>query len=390
MVQRFIPYGCQSINQDDVEAVSRALTGEIITRGFLVEEFERTVAEYCGAEYAVAFNSATSALEAALVAAEVNANDRLLTTPNTFVGSITGAEKRGATTVFIDIDEQSGNLHMEQLEANLNFRATRGKEIILPVHYAGVPVDMASLDSLIANSRTIVIEDAAHALGSVYPTGEKVGSCKWSHMTVFSFHPAKTITTGEGGMVTTNHEEIYHRLKRFRNNGIERNPQYLEHRLTPWYYEVQEISGNYNFTDFQAALGLSQFKRLEKFIAKRQRLSACYRQLLRGALHITPLKPAPEHNAAYHLFVVKIDFEKCGISREKLMLDLKEQGIGTQVHYIPVYKHPYFVKKNGELSEYFPAMERYYSQALSLPLHCEMNEDDVEEICSILKKMVKN
>ncbi len=390
MVQRFIPYGCQSINQDDVEAVSRALTGEIITRGFLVEEFERTVAEYCGAEYAVAFNSATSALEAALAAAEVNASDRVLTSPNTFVGSIAGAEKRGAATVFIDIDEESGNLNMEQLEASMNFRSTRGKEIILPVHYAGVPIDMACLDGLIANSRTVVIEDAAHALGSVYLTGEKVGSCKWSHMTVFSFHPAKTITTGEGGMVTTNHEEIYHKLKRFRNNGIERNPLYLEHHLTPWYYEVQEISGNYNFTDFQAALGLSQFRRLEKFIAKRQRLSACYRQLLRGAPHITPLKPAPEHNAAYHLFVVKIDFEKCGLSREKLMLDLKEQGIGTQVHYIPVYKHPYFVKKNGELSEYFPAMERYYSQALSLPLHCEMNEEDVEEICSILKKMLKN
>lgn len=387
MVQRFIPYGCQSINQEDIDAVAQALKGELITRGPLVEEFERAIANYCNATYAVAFSSGTAALAAASRAVEICAHDRLISSPNTFVGTIAEGERAGAATVFIDIDPQTGNLDLEQLEFNLNKPSTRGKEVIIPVHFSGTPVDMAKLDGMIADSRTVVIEDAAHALGSHYVTGEKVGSCAWSDMTVFSFHPAKTITTGEGGMVTTNQEELYQRLLRFRNNGIERNPKLLSRPLSPWYYEVQEISGNYNFTDFQAALGLSQFARLEKFIAKRQRLVNRYRKLLEGKKHISFLKPVNENRVAHHLFVALIDFKAVKTTRELLMHKLRDEGIGTQVHYIPLYQHPYFQKKMKDVAEYFPNMEKYYAQALSLPLHIEMDENDVDDICKTLSRM---
>lgn len=389
MVQRFIPYGCQSINQEDIDAVTQALKGEIITRGAVVQEFERTVAEYCNAEYAVAFSSGTAALAAATSAAKVTPSDRLISSPNTFIGTIAEGERAGATTVFVDIDAKTGNIDLNQLEFNLNKPSTRGKEILIPIHFSGTPMDMSELSSMIADPRTIVIEDAAHAIGSHYPTGEKVGSCAWSDMTVFSFHPAKTITTGEGGMVTTNQEELYHSLLRYRNNGIERNAKSLNQPLTPWYYEIQEISGNYNFTDFQAALGLSQFQRLDKFIAKRQRLVTKYRKLLEGKKHISFLtSPPKEGHIAYHLFVVLIDFATLKTSREEVMLKLRDEGIGTQVHYIPLYRHPYFLKKMNDISEYFPQAEKYYSQALSLPLHAEMDENDVEEICLALQRIL--
>lgn len=388
----FLPYARQSIDSADIAAASQALEGPIITRGPKVEAFEDAIAKYCGAKYGVAFNTGTTALIAACHAAEVGPYDRMITTPNTFVASVTAGMRRGCTPIFVDIDRKTGNLNVEQAGINLEQKFSRGRHIILPVHFAGIAVDMCKLDSMIQNPDTVVIEDAAHALGSTYPDGQKVGCCAWSHMTIFSFHPAKTITTAEGGMVMTNDEELAHRLKRFRNNGIEREPGRLEVETPPFdgYYEVKEMTGNYNFTEFQAALGLSQLNRIDQFIAKRQELMALYRQLLQNVPHVQLFTSEYDSRTAFHLCVVQIDFAAYNTTRGHVVSQLKERNIGTQVHYIPVYHHPFFNKPLGDISSYFPEMETYYAQALTLPLYYDLTKEDVERVVSNLQEVLQS
>jgi dTDP-4-amino-4,6-dideoxygalactose transaminase len=383
--KKFLPYARQSINNEDIAQVTQALKSDIITRGPLVKEFENLIAGHCGAKYAVAFNSGTAALDATFFAANTTAYDRVITTPNTFIGTIVGALKSQAIPVFIDIDRNSGNMDIELIDHNINKPSTRGHEIIVPVHFAGIPFDMKRLDSLIKRADTVIIEDAAHALGSFYPSGEPVGSCAWSHMTVFSFHPAKLITTGEGGMVLTNFDELYERLLLYRNNGIVRKPD----EWPLWYYEVQNITGNENFTDFQAALGISQFKRLDEFKSHRSKLVEVYRDLLKDQEGIQLFSPKYDQQASYHLFVVQIDFDRFKTDRTEVVKKLLDEEIGSQYHYIPLYRHPYFLKRIADIREYFPEMELYYKRALSLPLHCEMETNDVERVCKTLTKILK-
>ncbi len=383
MAKKFLPYARQSINADDIKAVGKALKSDIITRGTLVDEFERAIADYCGASHAVAFNSGTSALDAAAFAANIEPHDRVITTPNTFVGTIAGSIKRGAAPIFVDIDSQTGNIDLDQLELNINRPSSRGREVILPVHFAGVAVDMEQLSRMIRKPDTIVIEDAAHALGSAYPGGKRVGCSEWSDMTVFSFHPAKHITTGEGGMVLTSDEEFYQRLLLYRDNGIMRK----EDDPDPWMYRVAEITGNYNFTDFQAALGLSQFDRLDENTEKRREIVKAYRKELEGIDHIDLFPEEYDDLTSYHLFVVRINFEAYGVSRSEVVNGMKEKGIGTQVHYIPLYRHPFM--KGKDLSSYFPNMEEYYAKALTLPLFSKMEEKDVSHVAGVLKKTLK-
>jgi UDP-4-amino-4,6-dideoxy-N-acetyl-beta-L-altrosamine transaminase len=387
--ERFLPYAQQSINEEDIEEVASALRSGIITRGERVEAFEQAIAEYCDVKYAVAFNSGSTALHACYFAGKTTSYDRIISTANTFVASVSTGIQYGAKASFVDIDPKTGNISLEALAEVLKDKLTRGKNIITPVHFAGVPVDMQALQSMITSVDDIIIEDAAHALGSHYSDGEKVGSCRWSDMTVFSFHPAKTITTGEGGMVTTNDPELYRRLCAFRNNGIERDAEHLIGKWEPWYYEVQELTTNTNFTDFQAALGLSQFKRLPLFISQRQELMRTYRKRLRHARHLQLLIDAVDPQIAYHLCVVKIDFTKCPLTRTELMKALHQEGIGTQVHYIPVYHHPAIKKLYGNIAENFPENERYYKEALTLPLFTGMDNNDVDRICAILRSLLK-
>lgn len=368
--------------------MTEALQGDLITRGPRVEAFEKVFAEYCGARFAVAFTNGTSALMAAYAAAEVGPNDRVLTTANTFVATASAAALQGATPIFVDIDRTTGNFDLELLEVNLKLPVSRGKTVIAPVHFAGIPVDMERIDRMIDDPATVVIEDAAHAVGSCYADGQKVGSCAWGAMTTFSFHPVKNMTTGEGGMVTTNDEALYRRLRLYRNNGMEREPESCRRYDGPWYYEVQQMSGNFNMTDFQAALGISQLKRLDAFALKRRELVALYRKLLGGMEHVRLFSAEHDDKAAFHLFVMQIDFEAWGGSREELMRRLKEKGIGTQVHYIPVYQHPIFREEAGNLAEYFPEMEAYYSQALSLPLYYDLTTDDVRRVVSELQEII--
>lgn len=388
--QPFLPYARQSIDAADAAAVSQAATCDIITRGPKVEAFEAAIAEYCGAKFGVAFNTGTTALIAACHAANVTAYDRILTTPNTFVASVIAGMHRGAAPVFVDIDRNTGNLNLDQVELNLTERFSRGRHIVLPVHFAGIAVDMQKMERMIQNPDSIIIEDAAHALGSEYPDGKRVGCCAYSDMTIFSFHPAKTITAGEGGMVMTNDAELAHRLRRFRNNGIERDPKFLQ---TPppfdGYYEVAEMSGNYNFTECQAALGLSQFQRLDKFISKRRQLTAQYRELFRNFPHVKLFTDEHDARTAFHLCVVQIDFDAYNTTRGQVIKQLKDRNIGTQVHYIPVYKHPFFSNTHGDISPYFPEMEAYYAQALTLPLYYDLTQEDIERVVYTLKEVLQ-
>jgi UDP-4-amino-4,6-dideoxy-L-N-acetyl-beta-L-altrosamine transaminase len=388
MAHSFLPYARQSISREDRTAAANALKGDVITRGAKVEEFEQAMAQYCEAKYAVAFNTGTAALMGAYFAAGLSKFDQVVSTPNSFVATIGAAFKEGAKIVFGDIDRQTGNLDLNRLETRLHFQSTRGKLCVVPVHFAGIAMNMKKLDQMIRQPDAIVIEDAAHALGSFYPSGEKVGSCAWSHMTIFSFHPAKIMTTGEGGLVTTNDAELYHRLVLFRNNGIEREEPYLEGIPASWYYEVQAISGNYNFTDMQAALGLSQLQRLNEFIEKRRSLVRLYRTLLAGTESIKLFSEQFDEKTAFHLFVVQVDFKALHLTREEVMQKLKKKGIGTQVHYIPLYRHPFFKHHYGEIEESFPEMESYYSQALSLPLYYDLKEEEIEKICQEFKAIL--
>lgn len=381
----FLPYGKQTITNDDIAAVAAALKSDIITRGKQVEKFEEAFASYCGAKFAVAFSSGSSAMEAATRAADIGRFDRVITTPNTFVATIAPAIKQGATPVFLDIDRNTGNLNLEQLKHTLEVPFSRGQQVVIPVHFSGISVDMERLCRCLQNPSSVVIEDAAHALGSSYPTGEKVGSCAYSGMTVFSFHPVKTLTTGEGGMVTTNNPEYYEKLKRFRNSGIVK----IEESSNPWLYDVEELSSNYNFTDFQAALGYSQLQRIHETIRKRQELAGYYRDQLSGIPHLQLFIDEVDSYTCFHLMVVQIDFDALGISRGDVMKQLFEKGIGTQVHYIPIYRHTFFKKQREDLSSYFPNMEAYYAQALSIPLFPEMEFSDVERVVSAIRQLLK-
>lgn len=386
----FLPYAKQSIDASDIDAVASSLREAIITRGPHVEAFEKEIANYCGARFGVAFNSGTTALTAAYYAAQTGPYDRVITTPNTFVGTVTGGIQFQATPVLVDIDLETGCLNLDQAIQNANAPQSRGRPILVPVHLAGLPVDIQRLDSELTNPEAIIIEDAAHAIGTSYsPDGPKVGSCAWSQMTVFSFHPAKTMTTGEGGLVTTQDEELCHRLRLFRNNGIVRDPRFLKAPPQPWTYEVCDLTTNTNFVDMQAALGISQLKRLELFIEKRRQLMRTYRELLAPVKEIQLLTSQHDQHTAFHLCVALIDFDARKKSRAEVMTRLKERGIGTQVHYIPLYRHPYFVERWGEIQEFFPHTETYYSRALSLPLFYDMTLGDVERVVKELKACLR-
>lgn len=375
---KFLPYAHQSISPEDIAAVSEVLASEIITRGEKVAAFEKAVADYCGAQYAVAFNSGTAALVASCFAAGLGPQDRLISTANTFIGTIAGAFHFGATPVLVDIDRTTGNGKLEQFIDTANQKASRGKSVLIPVHFSGPTVNMQELENQIYTD-CVIIEDAAHAIGSRYaPDGPRVGSCAYSQMTAFSFHAAKTITTGEGGMVTTNDEEYAKRLRIYRDNGIVRN---LE---TPSHYEVQAISNNFNFTAFQAALGMSQLARIDKFIEKRRHLVQAYREQLKE-LPVRLFTDSQDSHSAFHLFVVQLDFSK--IERLELIRRLKEAGIGSQVHYIPLYRHAVCAREWGDLTQFFPETEGYYASALSLPLFYEMTLEDVSRVVESLKSV---
>lgn len=388
-----IPYGRHFLDESDIQAVVEVLRHGWLTQGPKVGEFEAAVAARVGVKYAVAVSSGTAALHIACMAAGIGKGDTVVTSPNTFVASANCAAYVGAIPQFSDIDPETINLDPRKLDGRCA-ELERVKAII-PVHFAGLPCDMPAIRKIADRHGSVVIEDAAHALGAVYDDGRPVGNCAHSDMTVFSFHPVKIIATAEGGMVTTNSETLYRDLLRLRSHGINKDKDpYLhpEHAYTdgianPWYYEMRELGFNYRITDVQCALGLSQFGKLDRFLQRRRELALRYDRIFAETPHITPIQRDGRSNSAHHLYVVRIDYQAAGRSRASLMQELRARNINCQVHYIPVHYHPYY-RANGHRHDRFPEAEHYYEQALSLPLYYALSDDDQDYVVAQFKGLL--
>lgn len=365
-----IPYTHQSFDESDQKAVCEVFSQPLITRGSKVQELEKQIAQRCTSTYCVLFSSGTLALQAAGYAVNISEKDNLITSPNTFVGTVSGALQKKPAFELLDIDPQTKGISLKNYVPKNKY----SRQVLMPVHFSGVAeIPKHSLNN------AIVIEDACQAFGALYETGEPVGGCQYSDLTVFSFHPAKTLCMGEGGCVTTNNLDYYHRLVQFRNNGITKL-----NSKEPWMYQVNDLTTNANVTEFSAALGLSQLKRLDSFLMQRKKLVQLYRQNLMNAPFISLPNASYDEKSAHNLFVVEIDFQAAQVSRAELMNALSDKGIGTQVHFIPLYKQAYFEKHFFFDVKKFPEMERFYQQALSLPLYVDLKKEDVEYISSTL------
>jgi UDP-4-amino-4,6-dideoxy-N-acetyl-beta-L-altrosamine transaminase len=385
MTDTFIPYGRQSISEADIQAVVDVLRSDYLTQGPAVECFERSVADYCGATHAVAVNSATSALHIACLAAGLGPGDTLWTSPNTFVASANCALYCGASVDFVDIDPRTYNMSVERLEEKLIAANKTGRlpTVVIPVHFAGQPCEMARIAELGREYGFVIIEDASHAIGAKY-LREPVGNCRYSDMTVFSFHPVKIITTGEGGMVVTNRKDLNESQIRLRSHGITRDPSLIEgDSHGPWYYQQLELGFNYRMTDIQAALGFSQMLRLDDFVARRYELVQRYNELLYGLPLVLPWQQ-PDNHSAFHLYVVKVDTTKTALSRRQVFDTLRSANIGVNVHYIPVHTQTYY-KRMGFSEGMFPEAEQYYAEAVSLPMFSGMTENQQDRVVDVLK-----
>lgn len=378
--ESYLPYGRQWIDEEDIEAVVEALKGDFLTTGPYVSRFERAIADYVGAKYAVAFSNGTAALHGACFAAGIGEGDEVITTPMTFAASANCVLYRGGVPVFADIDEKTYNIDPQSVEEKITERT----KAIIPVDFAGQPADLDPILEIAEKHRLIVIEDAAHALGAVYK-GRKVGSI--SDMTMFSFHPVKLITTGEGGIIVTNNEEYYERLLQFRTHGITRDRSRMAEDHGPWYYEMQFLGYNYRLTDIQAALGLSQLKKIEKFLELRRRYAAMYNDAFKGMDELI-LPHQPEWaESGWHLYVIRLRPEKLAASRREIFEALQRQNIGVNVHYIPVHYQPYY-RKLGYDKGICPKAERVYEEILTLPLFPAMSEQDVRDVIETVKRTV--
>jgi UDP-4-amino-4,6-dideoxy-N-acetyl-beta-L-altrosamine transaminase len=384
-----IPYGRQSISAEDINAVVEVLKSDWLTQGPAVERFERTVAGFCGARYAVAVNSATSALHIACLAAGLSSEGILWTSPNTFVASANCGRYCGAEVDFVDIDPRTYNMSVSALEKKLITAKRTGKlpKVLIPVHFSGQSCEMAPLADMARRFGFSIIEDASHAIGGRYRE-TAIGSCSFSDMTVFSFHPVKIITTGEGGMIVTNRRDLYEKLVRLRSHGITRDPGLMHGESHgPWYYQQIELGFNYRMTDIQAALGTSQMSQLEKFIERRHALAGRYND----GLQDLPLTLPWQHQDAYsswHLYVVRLKFDLMHRTHAQIFAKLRAAGIQVNLHYIPVHTQPYYLNQGFAWGD-FPQAEQYYREAISLPMYYGLTEEQQNYIIDTLQKVVK-
>ena len=381
-----IYYGKQSISENDIEAIESVLRSDFLTQGPMIERFEKKVAEYCGAKYAVAVTNATSALHIACIAAGLGKGDYLWTSPITFVASANCGRYCGANVDFVDIDAKTCNMSIIALEEKLQQAKKDGKlpKIVVPVHLAGQSCDMKRIYELSKEYGFTVLEDASHALGADY-IGNKVGSCQFSDMAVFSFHPVKIITTGEGGMVLTNNHELYKKLKLLRSHGITRNENEMTHKSDgSWYYQQIDLGFNYRMTDIQAALGLSQMDRLDEFVKHRRYLATRYDELLKDLPLTTPYVSS-DTVSSWHIYIVRVDFNRVKKTKQKIFDAMKKKGVALNLHYIPVHTQPYYVRLGTKANDCPEAM-RYYAEAFTLPLYVELSDDEQCEVVKALKE----
>lgn len=389
MTIELIPYGRQDLDEDDIAAVVAVLRSDWLTQGPMVDAFERAVAERCRVPYAVAVNSGTSALHIGCQALGVGPGDLVWTVPNTFVASANCARYCGADIDFVDIDPYTYNLSVTHLQDKLVSARTEGRlpKLLIPVHFAGMPCDMEAIAALAAEFGFAIMEDASHALGASYG-GEPVGNCRWSDVTALSFHPVKIITTGEGGMALTAREDLAVRMRELRTHGITRNPRRMVTKNHgPWYYEQLALGHNYRITDIQCALGASQLKRLEHFIARRRCLAQRYDQLLEALPVQRPLRLS-HRESAWHLYVIQVEPSRAHVSRGDVFAHMRRNGIGVNVHYIPVHLQPYY-QSLGFVAGSLPNAERYYEAALSLPLFPAMKDENQDKIVTELSRVIR-
>ncbi len=384
-----IPYGRQDINQADIDAVVNVLRSDFLTQGPVVPTFESAVASRCGVRHAVAVNSATSALHIACLALGVGNGEIVWTSPITFVASANCARYCGADVDFVDIDPLTYNMSVECLRAKLEAAQKIGKlpKVVIPVHLCGQSCDMAAIHALGQQYGFKIIEDASHAIGGTYRR-EPVGNCRFSDITVFSFHPVKIITTGEGGMAVTNDDKLASHMARLRTHGITRDPAEMTHEPDgPWYYQQLELGLNYRLTDIHAALGLSQMKRLEEFVETRNQIANLYTKVLAHLPVTVQLQPLDVYSA-FHLYVIRLRLPKTKKSHREVFEALRAAGFGVNLHYIPVYRQPYYAQM-GFNPSHFPESERYYADAISIPMYSGITEDQQDQVVVALRKAIE-
>lgn len=379
-----IPYGRQNITQADIDAVVDVLRSDFLTQGPMVPRFEAEIVARCGAREAIAMNSATSVLHTACLALGVGPGDRVWTSPISFVASANCALYCGAQVDFVDIDPRTYNMSVGRLAEQLAAAEGNGTlpKVLIPVHHSGQSCEMADIAALAGRYGVRIIEDASHAIGGRY-RGEPVGNCRHSDIAVFSFHPVKIITTAEGGVATTNDPALAATMARLRTHGITRDPELMTHPPDgPWYYQQIELGFNYRMTDVQAALGVSQIERLVDNVARRHVLAAHYDELL-GDLPVTRPWQHPDSYSGLHLYVVQANLDEIGVGRRAVFESLRAAGIGVNLHYIPIYRQPYYVGMGFDPSR-FPAAERYYSRAISLPMYPTLSEAEQDRVVEAL------
>ncbi len=384
-----IPYGRQDINQEDIDAVVNVLLSDYLTQGPVVPAFEKAVADYCGAQHAVAVNSATSALHIACLALGVGNGDIVWTTPITFVASANCALYCGATVDFVDINPSTYNLSVERLEEKLIQAEKTGKlpKVVIPVHLCGQSCDMAGIHALSQKYGFRIIEDASHAIGGKYK-GEPVGNCRYSDITIFSFHPVKIITTGEGGMAVTNDSALAKHLRLLRSHGISSTPEDMQPRPSQeiWNYQQLDLGFNYRMTDIHAALGLSQMQRLDEFVTKRHAIAKRYDQRLSDLPVVTPWQH-PDGFSSYHLYVIRLKLDAINKTHRQVYEALRAAGILVNLHYIPVYRQPYY-EKMGFNEGCCPEAERYYMEAISIPMYYGLIDVQQDRVMGELRNAI--
>jgi UDP-4-amino-4,6-dideoxy-N-acetyl-beta-L-altrosamine transaminase/dTDP-4-dehydrorhamnose reductase len=399
-----IPYGKHYIDEDDIQSVVDVLRHGMLTQGPKVAEFENKVANYVGAKYTVAVANGTAALHLACMALGLSEGDEVITSPNTFVATSNSILYVGAKPVFVDIDKQTLNIDIDQIEQTI--LDSNNIKAIFPVHFAGLPCDMKRIKQLANKYNLAVVEDAAHALGATYDDGSKVGNCQYSDMTILSFHPVKGIAAGEGGMIATNNKELYRKLTLLRSHGITKGnfefpgiskpdnslvnkEEALENGdLKCWYYEMQYLGYNYRITDIQCALAISQMDKIGLFLDARKSMAKFYDKAFEEVPNITPLQDHGRNNSSHHIYVVSIDFENIGISRHQFMQRLVEQGVGSQVHYIPVVNQPYY-QDMGYRIEQYSSTNQYYQNTLSIPLYYGLSNTDQKLVVSSIRGLLQ-
>lgn len=381
----YIPYGRQDINQADIQQVIDVLQSDWLTQGPAINRFEKIVADYCGVKYAVAVSSATAALHIACLSLELGEKDWLWTSPNTFVASANCGLYCGAHVDFVDINPHTYNLSIEELEQKL-VKASKQNclpKVLIPVHFAGQSCEMDKIANLSKQYGFKVIEDASHAIGGKYQD-KPIGCCEFSDLAVFSFHPVKIITTGEGGMVLTNRQDLYEKLIRLRSHGITRDSNLMQGESHgAWYYQQLELGFNYRITDIQAALGASQMQRLDQFVTRRRFLAHQYNQILQN-LPITLPCQHSDTDSSWHLYVIRLHLDKISKSHRQVFEELRQAGIGVNLHYIPVHTQPHYQTLGFQWGD-FPEAEKYYQSAISIPLYYGLTEQQQDLIVTSLK-----